>query len=261
MLSLEKIFPGVKMPKIANWLQRSILLNLIQIATVILAGYTWNNWIQGASLLNANKYGLWTGAIVTYFVSTFIYYWWHRIRHESHFWWRFAHQIHHSANRIEILTSFYKHPFEITINSILSAIIIYPLMGASTEQGAIYTLLIAVGEMFYHWNIHTPRWLGHIFQRPESHRIHHQKDIHTKNYGDLPIFDKIFGTFSNPKNADKVRCGFHGGKENEIKSMLLGREVETKRRSDPIDLGFICFSCHKKHRCQKEAGQVDGSNE
>lgn len=253
MIATERVFPGIKMPKIEHWFKRAILFNLAQIAIIIVAGHTWNKWMRGTSIFNASECGLLFGALITYFVSTFIYYWWHRVRHESHFWWRFAHQIHHSAERIEILTSFYKHPFEIIINSVLSAFIVYPLMGCTTEQGALYTLFIAVGEMFYHWNIHTPRWIGHIFQRPESHRIHHHKNVHTKNYGDLPIFDKLFGTFSNPKNADNVKCGFTSGKENEIGAMLLGLEVETKRRSDPIKFGPICFSCHKKHRCEKES--------
>jgi sterol desaturase/sphingolipid hydroxylase (fatty acid hydroxylase superfamily) len=253
MITFERILPGVPLKKVPNWMQRAILLNLAQIVIVIIAGYTWNPWLQGWSLFQLNKLGLFSGSIITYIVSTFIFYWWHRIRHESKFWWKFAHQIHHSASRIEALTSFYKHPFEITLNSILSAIIVYPLMGCSTEQGAVYTIIIATGELFYHWNISTPRWLGHLLQRPESHRIHHQKSIHTKNYGDLPVFDKLFGTFSNPKNANRVKCGFQDEKEQEIMSMLACMEVETTRRSDPIEFFGVCFSCHKKHRCQKEA--------
>ena len=53
------------------------------------------------------------GAIVGYLAITFVYYWWHRWRHESPFLWRWFHQVHHSPQRIEIITSFYKHPLEI----------------------------------------------------------------------------------------------------------------------------------------------------
>jgi sterol desaturase/sphingolipid hydroxylase (fatty acid hydroxylase superfamily) len=52
------------------------------------------------------------GAILGYFVITFVYYWWHRWRHEVPFLWRWLHQVHHSPARIEIITSFYKHPLE-----------------------------------------------------------------------------------------------------------------------------------------------------
>lgn len=36
--------------------------------------------------------------------------------------------------------------------------------------------LTGIAELIYHWNINTPYWLGFIFQRPESHRIHHQEN-------------------------------------------------------------------------------------
>ena len=251
-LFVERIIPATELPKVPNFLFRAISFNLSQIAIVLIAGFTWNLWLQGYSIFSIDAVGVLLGAFITYLVSTFIFYWWHRIRHESKFWWRFAHQIHHSASRLEILTSFYKHPFEILINSALSAIIVFPLMGCSNQQAAVYTLFIAVGEMFYHWNIHTPRWVGHLFQRPESHRIHHQKDMHSKNYSDLPLWDKLFGTFSNPKNADKVKCGFIVENELDIKAMLLGKEIDTKRKSEPLDFSPACFGCHKKHRCDKE---------
>ncbi len=249
---VERIIPATELPKVPNWLFRAILFNLSQIAIILIAGSTWNLWLQDYSIFSIDTVGVVLGAFITYLVSTFIFYWWHRIRHESKFWWKFAHQIHHSASRLEILTSFYKHPLEILINSALSSIIVFPLMGCSKKQAALYTLFIAVGEMFYHWNIHTPRWLGHLFQRPESHRIHHQKDMHSKNYSDLPLWDKLFGTFSNPKNADKVKCGFVVKSELDIKAMLLGKEIDTKRKSEPLDFCPACFGCHKKYRCDKE---------
>lgn len=252
LLFVERMIPATELPKVPNWLFRAISFNLTQITIVLIAGFTWNLWLQGYSIFSIDAIGVLLGAFITYLVSTFIFYWWHRIRHESKFWWRFAHQIHHSASRLEILTSFYKHPFEILINSALSAIIVFPLMGCSNQQAAVYTFFIAVGEMFYHWNIHTPRWVGHLFQRPESHRIHHQKDMHSKNYSDLPLWDKLFGTFSNPKNADKVKCGFIVENELDIKAMLLGKEIDTKRKSEPLDFCPACFGCHKKHRCDKE---------
>jgi sterol desaturase/sphingolipid hydroxylase (fatty acid hydroxylase superfamily) len=249
MLGMENVVPATKLPSVSGWMSRAIAFNAAQIAIVLTAGLTWNRWVQGFSLVHVSAFPDWLGALLTYFVSTFVFYWWHRIRHESPFWWRFAHQIHHSAARIEILTSFYKHPFEILINSILSAFIVYPLMGCSTVQGAYYTLLIAVGEMFYHWNIHTPRWMGKSFQRPESHRIHHQRERHSKNYSDLPVWDLLFDTFSNPKNSVKVARGFAGGSEKQIIPMLKGQEIDLKRQSEPLDFRPCCFRCHKRHRC------------
>jgi sterol desaturase/sphingolipid hydroxylase (fatty acid hydroxylase superfamily) len=50
------------------------------------------------------------------------------LRHAKE-WWLAFHQIHHSPSRIELLTSFYKHPIEILCDAVLSAVILYPLMG------------------------------------------------------------------------------------------------------------------------------------
>lgn len=251
MMVVERMIPGTRLPKVPGWLWRAIVLNLGQIAVVIVAGHTWNRWLQGFSLLHAARWPDWLAALSAYVFSTLVFYWWHRVRHESSFWWRFAHQIHHSAARLEILTSFYKHPFEIFVNSVLSALIVYPIMGCSTPQGGYYTLLIAGGEMFYHWNIHTPRWVGHLFQRPESHRIHHQRNRHAKNYSDLPVWDKLWGTFSNPKNGDQIVCGFRDQLESQLGPMLAAREVEVTRLSEPLEVRPWCLGCGKLSRCER----------
>jgi len=47
---------------------------------------------------------------------------WHRARHESDFLWRWLHQVHHSPVRIEIMTTFYKHPVEQLVNGVLSSV-------------------------------------------------------------------------------------------------------------------------------------------
>jgi len=112
----------------------------------VLAGQTWNRWLDHASIIRLkDHFNDWSSALIIYLFSTFVYYWWHRYRHESVFLWRVLHQIHHSA-RLEIVTSFYKHPVEILINSILSSLIVYPLFGASVRAAGYYTVLIAVGS-------------------------------------------------------------------------------------------------------------------
>jgi hypothetical protein len=43
---------------------------------------------------------------------------------------RGLHQVHHSASRIEILTSFYKHPLEMAANSIIISVVLFAVLGA-----------------------------------------------------------------------------------------------------------------------------------
>ncbi len=244
MVIIERVWPGQKLPTVRLWWLRIALVNAVQLGIVILAGISWDRWLASASLLHlTDHFGLWLSAVIAYVVSTFIYYFWHRVRHESSFFWRLCHQLHHSPQRIEVLASFYKHPVEILINSILSALIIYSLLGLSVEAASIYTAFTAIAEYFYHWNVHTPRWLGWLIQRPESHRVHHQFKHHSQNYSDLPIWDWMFGTLKNPVKSPR-RCGFETQREQRVAEMLIFRDVHQTIVSP------TCFGCRKRWACQ-----------
>jgi sterol desaturase/sphingolipid hydroxylase (fatty acid hydroxylase superfamily) len=132
--------------------------------------------------------------------------------------------MHHSPQRIEVITSFYKHPNEVLLNSVLSSAILYLVVGVGSQAAAGAVLLSGMAELVYHWNVRTPYWLGFIFQRPESHCVHHEKGVHSFNYSDLPVWDMLFGTFRNPRvwNAE---CGFETQQELRFGEMLIGRDV------------------------------------
>src|SRR5439155_16505668 len=104
------------------WL-RAAALNGVQVASVYVAGVAWDGWLARHRPWSADALGVPAGALAGYLASTFVYYWWHRARHRSPFLWRWFHQVHHSARRIEVVTSFYKHPLEIVADSALSSAI------------------------------------------------------------------------------------------------------------------------------------------
>jgi sterol desaturase/sphingolipid hydroxylase (fatty acid hydroxylase superfamily) len=247
MMGIERLWPGQDLPDVRLWWLRIALVNLAQLGIVILAGLTWDRWLASGSLFDlTSALGLWGSAAVAYFVSTFVYYFWHRLRHESDFFWRLCHQLHHSPRRIEVLASFYKHPVEIFINSVLSALIVFTLLGLSVEAASLYTAMTAVAEYFYHWNIRTPRWLGWLIQRPESHRVHHRYQHHSQNYADLPLWDWLFGTLNNPA-ASPSRCGFTPKREQRVVEMLAFRDVH--KEPSPGALPPTCFGCRKRWAC------------
>ena len=61
-------------------------------------------------------------------------------------------------------------------------------------------------------------------KRPESHTLHHERGVHARNYGDLPLFDKIFGTFANPREVSN-EVGFYEGWSKKLGPMLAGRLI------------------------------------
>ena len=82
--------------------------------------------------------------------------------------------------------------------------------------------------MFQHWNVCTPRWLGYILQRPESHGLHHELGIHGRNYSDFPLWDSLMGTFVNPDTFEgEVGCA--GNAPGRIGAMLLFQDVNASQ--------------------------------
>jgi sterol desaturase/sphingolipid hydroxylase (fatty acid hydroxylase superfamily) len=198
---IERLAPGWALPRVRTWPLRVVAINAIQLGVVLLAGVTWEKWLASWSLFRLSAHvSPAAGGVIAYVIATFVFYWWHRWRHEYDFLWLAFHQIHHSPQRLEVITSFYKHPGEMIVNSLLGSLLVYTILGLSLEAGAIYTACTALGEFFYHTNVKTPRWVGFFFQRPEMHRIHHQYGRHKNNYGDIVWWDMLFGTYENPKD-------------------------------------------------------------
>ena len=125
-LIAERLFPGRTLPNSTGWYLRCLSINLVQFAITFFLGDLWFEWFGKTSLLTLSEFNSPTlEGFIGWFAGTFVFYWWHRLRHKKGFWLLF-HQVHHSASRIEVLTSFYKHPLEILVNSALAAIILFP---------------------------------------------------------------------------------------------------------------------------------------
>lgn len=222
---LERKFPGWALPPVRTWPARVIAVNMAQLGVILLAGRTWEVWLSSWSVLRLSTIvSPLAGGLIAYVLATFLFYWWHRWRHEVPILWRLFHQIHHSPQRIEVLTSFYKHPGEMAVNSLIGSVLVYTMLGLSLEGGAVYTACTALGEFFYHTNIRTPQWIGYFFQRPEMHRIHHQHERHKNNYGDIVWWDMLFGTYENPREFTAT-CGFDDPHEQALFRMLAYQDV------------------------------------
>lgn len=235
MLLVECVAPGRHLERVRGWYPRAILLNAVQAFVAYLSTATWNHWFPQIALWHAGGFGFLGDALLGYVAITFVYYWWHRARHEIPFLWRWLHQIHHSASRLEVVTSFYKHPIEILINGVLSPAILYLLLGLNPESAGLAFLLTGLAELFYHWNVRTPHWLGYLIQRPESHCVHHQRGRHRNNYSDLPLWDMLFGTFENPRQQPGA-CGFGPNAEQHLGAMLVGGSAFARRGARRVRL-------------------------
>jgi sterol desaturase/sphingolipid hydroxylase (fatty acid hydroxylase superfamily) len=155
-------------------------------------------------------------------VWDFIYYWSHRMQHESRYMWA-IHVVHHSSERYNLSTAL-RQP-------VADALGTFPPQGAVCLLG-IRPELVATARgvnLLYQYWIHTDaiRKLGpfeRLFNTPSHHRVHHgaNREYIDRNHGSIFIvWDKLFGTFEpevepvvygltkNIETFDPVRIATH----------------------------------------------------
>ena len=200
-------------------------LNVANLVVVVSAGFLFRGWIDGHSLLAlGDRLGVGWGSLATFLCASLVAYGYHRAVHRSDRLWRCVHQLHHSPTRIEALTAFYVHPFDALLASLLNAFVAYVVLGVHAPAEGLALLYVTLFNLIAHADLRTPRWLGFFVQRPEMHRLHHERGVHASNYG-LPIIDMMFGTWRNPGIVD-VECGFPDDKERLIGQMLMLKDVD-----------------------------------
>src|SRR3546814_7114250 len=108
--------------------------------------------------------------------------------------------------------------------TVLSSLCLVLVVGLSAQAATLVLYATTFMSVFQHSNIRTPRWLGYLVQRPESHSVHHQRGVHAYNYSDLPLFDIVFGTFRNPRDFAPEQ-GFWQGASARVPQMLAFRDI------------------------------------
>lgn len=225
-IAVDFVIGRRRQPGVRGWRLRAVLLSSAMFLFVMQVGEGWGLLLGQAHLLDGYRLGAAGGAIVGILTYELVHYWYHRAVHRWGWLWRFVgHQLHHSAERIDAFGAFYGHPLDFALFTTWSVLVFYGLLGLSPEAAAIGGAFLAFNGVFQHANIATPRWLGYLIQRPESHRVHHARGVHHYNYSDLPILDMLFGTFRNPRDVSELKHGFYDGASARIGEMLIGRDV------------------------------------
>lgn len=219
----EALAPARALPTIKGWKLRGLLAFVAYFFVSSYLPLAWAEPLSHLQLLDLTALGTWSGALAAVLVYELGAYVYHRSMHASTLLWRGLHQMHHSAERLDSFSALWFSPLDMIGWTAVTSLAL-TVVGLTPQATTVALLAITFLGIFQHCNIRTPRWLGYLIQRPESHSYHHERGVHARNYADLPVFDLLFGTFYNPRDFAPAN-GFWDGASREIAGMLAFRDV------------------------------------
>ena len=226
LFAWETFFPARPLPKIKYWKLRGFIFFMVFLLMTTYLPLLWDGFFASYQLIDLSGWPLFAQIILGIVLVEFVQYVWHFSMHKSDFLFRVSHQIHHSSERIDTPSAFI-FSFSDMIGLALVGSVSFALIMGLAPQAITYIILTTMFlGIFQHANIKTPRWLGYIIQRPESHSLHHGVGIHKYNYSDLPLIDILFGTFKNPESFQK-ETGYYLGASNKLLDMLRFKDVSS----------------------------------
>lgn len=225
MLVVERLWPAKPLPKVRFWLLKGFLGFAFLAAVSGVLPALIATLANGRTPFHLAGLGTVPGAILAALLSDLLAYWLHRTMHRIPFVWRWSHQLHHSAERMDLAGLAYQHPFDSLVTFALTTVLVF-VLGLSPDAAALGGFLGFLASVFCHMNVRTPAWLGYVVSRPEQHALHHARDVHAYNYASFPVWDLAFRTFRNPASGEfPTHYGFWDGASARLGSMLLGRDV------------------------------------
>ena len=176
-------------------------------STVVMVSTLWSAQTASSVLFRRTPLDLGSGPLA-YAVGIlgwdFLYYWNHRLDHESRWLWA-MHVVHHSSERYNLSTAL-RQP----VAEALTIYVPYGLLSLLGVRPAIVQDARAVNLIYQFW-VHTEaiRSIGpleKVLNSPSRHRVHHGSNRRylDRNHGSiLIIWDRLFGTYE-PEGEDVV---------------------------------------------------------
>lgn len=151
------------------------------------------------------------GIVLLFLATDFLFYVLHFLMHKLRYGWC-SHVTHHSSERFNLSTALRQNfLFDLSGLAILWWL---PLALIGFDKMSVVVAIEL--NLFYQFFIHTevvqrlPRWYEAIFNTPSHHRVHHGRNpgqIDTNFGGVLIIWDRLFGTFVDERDAGPIVYG------------------------------------------------------
>jgi sterol desaturase/sphingolipid hydroxylase (fatty acid hydroxylase superfamily) len=165
-------------------------------------------------------------AILLLFVLTdLVFYGLHVTMHKLRYAWC-SHITHHSSTRFNLSTALRQNfLFDLSGLAILWWL---PLALVGFDK---FSVVVAIElNLFYQFFIHTevvkrlPAWYEAVFNTPSHHRVHHGRNpaqIDTNFGGVLILWDRLFGTFVDERDAGRIEYGITNRQPTTLNPLRL----------------------------------------
>jgi sterol desaturase/sphingolipid hydroxylase (fatty acid hydroxylase superfamily) len=162
------------------------------------------------SLAPTSVLGILGAALLVSLISSFIYYWLHRVQHESLLWWR-MHATHHHITKMGCMRGDRTHPLEWT-TLMLGTPIALALLGASDGVMAVTGAFGIWNAVLNHANLPLKSMPVYdwVFATAQQHHVHHahERSQADSNYGCMIIlWDRVFGTYCGDDEVGQIGAG------------------------------------------------------
>lgn len=225
LMVLERLYPARAFPPMRGWTLMGAVFLVVSVPVGAFTAFVLPfDWLDAHALLSLEPWPFSLELLVGFLVSTFCYYWLHRAQHAFDWFWRSGHQLHHAIPRVDLAGTAFLHPTDLFLQIAVNIVACAFVLGLSAEATAAVSLIATACGFFQHLNLKTPTWLALLVQRPEAHCVHHQIGVHGYNYGDFPLWDRLFGTFRNPAEWSGT-AGFGG--RPQLAQLFLMRDVSS----------------------------------
>jgi sterol desaturase/sphingolipid hydroxylase (fatty acid hydroxylase superfamily) len=178
---------------------------LISVLLIITNGFaeTLFGWAVNDNFQNIiQSTPIWAQVLLLILAADFVLYWNHRAFHEIPALWKF-HAVHHSTEYLDWLSGSRSHVVYMVCERCLVMVPLY-LLGASKEALDIHVAIAAFQAVYIHSNMKAEiGFINTLFVDVRFHHWHHssQPEAIDKNYcAHLPLWDKLFKTYYNPKH-------------------------------------------------------------
>ncbi|MGK0223145.1 MAG: sterol desaturase/sphingolipid hydroxylase (fatty acid hydroxylase superfamily) [Limisphaerales bacterium] len=154
--------------------------------------------------------GILGSAMLVITASSFIYYWLHRVQHESLFWWR-IHATHHHITKMGCMRGDRTHPLEWP-TLFLGTPVALALLGANDSVMAVAGAFGMWSGVLNHSNLPLKSMPGYdwIFATAQQHHVHHalERRQSDSNYGcTIILWDRVFGTYCGDDTEGQIGAG------------------------------------------------------